>query len=249
MFVGYNIMIVMEGVARLLGWFHASRYLRLTTTIVVALLFAFMTGFASASVRAALMAVIAVAGRVSGRVYLAGRALGVVALLMVLWNPFILVFDPGFQLSILATAGLISFTPAIITRMKFIPSTLGFREIAATTIGTQVAVLPLLLYQNGQLPIFSLFANLLVLVAVPAAMLFSTLAALAGLLLGLFSTIVAAPAYVLLSYIIGIGNVLASLPFASVSLPAFSPLFLFALYAGMLLLTLKYVRITRTEGR
>lgn len=242
---GYNIMIVMEGLARMLGWFHASRYLRLGATIFVALFFAFMTGFASASVRAALMAVIAVAGRVSGRMYLAGRALGVVALLMVLWNPFILVYDPGFQLSILATAGLISFTPAIITRLRMIPTKLGFREIAATTLGTQIAVLPLLLYQSGQFPLFSLPANLFALIVVPWAMLFSTFASIARLLLGPLAVVVAAPAYALLSYIIGVGNLLASLPYASLSLPSFSPWLLMSVYA--LLFTLLFMRNTNKK--
>ena len=152
-----------------------------------------MTGFASASVRAAAMATIAVAGSATGRMYLAGRALLVVAAAMVVWNPFVLVYDPGFQLSVLATAGLIIFTPLIAPRLTFITSKFALREIAATTIATQLTVLPLLLYQNGQLPIYSLFANLLVLAAVPWAMLLSLFAALAGIILGPFAVIVAFP--------------------------------------------------------
>lgn len=231
---GYNIMIVMEGLSRLLGWFSASRYLRLGLTVFVAIFFALMTGLASASVRAALMAVIAVLGKMTGRMYLAGRALGVVALLMVAWNPFVLAFDPGFELSVLATAGLIVFTPAVITKLKFIPTYLGLREIAATTVGTQLAVLPLLLYQSGQVPLFSLLANLLALVAVPWAMLFSALASLGGLLLGPFAIVLAAPAYALLSYIIKVGELLAAFPYASVSLPAFSVWWLALIYGAML---------------
>jgi len=230
---GYNIMIVMEGLSRLLQWFSASRYLRFGATIFVAVFFALMTGLASASLRAAAMAVIAVVGRMSGRMYLVSRALAIVAAGMVLWNPFILAFDPGFQLSILATAGLIAFTPVVITRLKFIPTTLGLREIAATTVGTQIVVLPLLLYQSGQLPIYSLPANLLALIAVPLAMLFSAVAALGGIFLGSFGVVIAFPAYALLGYIMEIGGLFASLPHASITLPAFSAWWLIPIYAAL----------------
>ncbi|MBI2612231.1 ComEC/Rec2 family competence protein [Candidatus Kaiserbacteria bacterium] len=243
---GYNIMIVMEGLSHVLGWFHASRYIRLGTTVFVAIFFALMTGLAAASVRAAAMAVIAVVGRVSGRMYLASRALAIVAAGMVLWNPYILAFDPGFQLSVLATAGLIAFTPIVITKLRFVPTKLGLREIAATTIGTQFAVLPFLLYQSGQLPLFSLPANLLALIAVPFAMLFSAIASLAGLALGPFAVVIAFPAYALLGYIVEVGNLLASLPYASVALPAFSAGWLAIIYAGMLLLVL-YERSGKTR--
>jgi len=230
---GYNIMIVMEGLSQVLGWFHASRYIRFGTTVFVAVFFALMTGLAAASVRAAAMAIIAVIGRMTGRMYLASRALAIVAAGMVLWNPYILAFDPGFQLSVLATAGLIVFTPMIITKLRFMPTKLALREIAATTIGTQIAVLPLLLYQSGQLPVFSLPANLLALVAVPFAMLFSAIAALGGVLLGSFSVVIAFPSYVLLAYIIEAGTFFSSLPFASVSLPAFSEWWLVLAYLSL----------------
>lgn len=246
---GYNIMIVMEGLSRLLGWFHASRYIRLGTTIFIAVFFALMTGLASASVRAAAMATLAVIGKATGRMYLASRALGLVAAGMVLWNPYILAFDPGFQLSVLATAGLIVFTPAVVTRLKFVTRKFGLREIAATTLGTQIAVLPLLLYQSGQLPLFSLPANLLALIAVPWAMLLSALAALGGIIFGSFGVVLAFPAYVLLAYIVEVGELLAVLPYASVELPAFSAWWLVAVYGVMLVWTLRYGRFVREKGQ
>lgn len=244
---GYNIMIVMEALSRSLVWFRASRYVHLGATLFIAIFFALMTGLASASVRAAAMATIAVLGRFSGRMYLASRALAVVAAGMVLSNPYILAFDPGFQLSVLATGGLIAFTPKVVTKLRFVPEKFGLREIAATTIGTQIAVLPLLLYQNGQLPLYSLPANLLALIAVPWAMLFATIAAVAGLILGPFATVVAFPAYGLLSYVIAVADVLAHVPYASLAIPAFSAWWLVPVYAVMVLCAL-YGRAGKIGG-
>src|SRR3989344_2213503 len=137
----------------------------------------------------------------------------------------------GFPLSALATLGLIWFTPLFISRLSAIPEKFGLREIAATTLGTQLAVLPLLLYQNGQLPIFSLPANLLALVAVPAAMFFSAIAALGGIALGPAPPTVAFPAYVLLSYIIDVAKIFAGLQFSSLAIGAFSAWWMFIAYA------------------
>ena len=53
------------------------------------------------------MAVIALYARATGRSYAASRALLFAVLLMLVWNPLYLVFDPGFGLSVVATAGII----------------------------------------------------------------------------------------------------------------------------------------------
>lgn len=228
---GYNIMVVVEA---LLRWMVGTpQTVRLSIAGCVAFFFAAITGFASASTRAAAMAMIAIVGKATGRTYLASRALGLVALLMVLWNPYILVFDPGFQLSILATMGIIFITPLLEEYLGFVTARFGFRDIAAATLGTQVAVVPLLLYQNGQLSMFALPANLLTLIAVPLAMLLSVIAALAGLITGALAPIFGLPAYAFLSYIIYVAKVFASLPFASLSIPSFNPLIVFFVYVSM----------------
>lgn len=231
---GYNIMIVMYGASWLLekigirGWTEAS------IGIGVAVFFALITGLAAASVRAAAMASIAFVGRaLGGRTYLASRALGIVAFLMVLWNPWILAFDPGFQLSIIATWGLIFVSPIVAKRLGFVTERLQLREIAAATIGTQIAVLPLLLYQSGQLSIVALPANLLALIAVPWAMLASFIAGVFGIIAGPLAPIIGFPAYVLLSYILFIAEWAAKIPFATVTIGAF----------GISALTLMYIAL------
>jgi len=228
---GYNIMLVMNGALRMFS--HAPRLFRLFLGAFIAIFFALMTGGASSSVRAAAMAVIGVVGRATGRLYFASRILGIVAFGMVVWNPFLLSFDIGFQLSVLATLGLIWFTPIFSERLKWITEKFALREITASTLGTQFAVLPLLLYQNGQLPLFSLPANLLALVAIPPAMAASAIASLAGLIAEPVATIIAFPAYILLTYILEVAKFFASLPFASVTIGTFSAWWMFGSYAVM----------------
>jgi competence protein ComEC len=230
---GYNIMIVIQGIERVLGWTKV--WVRSVLSVTVALFFALITGLAPASVRAASMAVIATIGKTTGRTYLASRALAVVALGMVLWNPFVLAFDPGFQLSIIATLGLIFISPLFAERLAWITEKFQLREIAAATLGTQAAVLPLILYQSGSLSLYSLPANLLALVAVPWAMLLSFFAGLAGMFLGPVAPVAGFPAYILLWYITHVADFFAWLPFASLTIPAFSAAGLFVLYAILIM--------------
>lgn len=225
---GYNIMVVIQFLERSLGW--TKLWIRSTLAVVVAIFFALITGLASSSVRAASMAVIATAGKASGRTYLASRALGVVAVGMVIWNPFVLAFDPGFQLSIIATLGLIYISPLFAERLGWLTEKFGFREIAAATLGTQAAVLPLILFQSGSLSVYSLPANLLALIVVPWAMLLSFIAGVAGTFLGLVAPVVGFPAYILLWYITKVADFFAWLPFANLSIPAFSAVWLFVFY-------------------
>ncbi|MBI2610698.1 ComEC/Rec2 family competence protein [Candidatus Kaiserbacteria bacterium] len=246
---GYNIMIVVLGLGWLLQKLYAPRAWKVLLGIGIAVLFALITGLASASVRAAAMASIALVGAYTGRLYVAARALGAVALAMVVWNPYVLAFDPGFQLSVIATVGLIAFTPRIAPRLSFVTTKGNLREIFATTLSAQIAVLPLLLYQTGQVPLYSLPVNLLALVAVPWAMLFSAIAALGGIILGPLATFISLPAYVLLSYLVDVAQFFSALPYASLALPTFSAWWLVLLYGGMLLWVLRREKFNGTEMR
>jgi competence protein ComEC len=232
---GYNITVVINTAARLLAW--TPRAVQFGGSGLVVMFFVLMAGGAASAMRAGAMALLAMYARVSGRMFVAMRALGFVALLMVLWNPLTLAFDPSFQLSALATIGLVMFTPLCSEYLRWVSERFGLREILASTISTQLVVLPLLLYQNGNLSIVSLPANLFALIPVPFAMLASFIAAVCGMMAHVFPIVsiiaipIAFPAYVLLAYIIHTAQFFAALPFASVSVPAFGVEWMFAAYA------------------
>jgi competence protein ComEC len=230
---GYNIMIAIWFVDRITR--RAHRHVRYSLSVGAALFLALITGLASSSVRAAAMAIIAIIGGATGRTYLALRALALVACGMVLWNPYVLAFDPGFQLSIIATWGLLALAPLIAAKLTFLPHRFAIRDIAATTTGAQLAVLPLLLYQTGQLSLVALPANLLALIAVSYAMFASFIAGIAGLVAGPIAVLFGLPAYALLSYILFIAEWAAHVPFAVVLLPAFPFALVVLAYAALLM--------------
>lgn len=228
---GYNITIVANALMAALA--GLPRFVRFGAGGAVAIFFALMTGGASASVRAAIMAGIAMSAQVNGRIYRADRALLVAAVAMAAWDPFVVVFDPGYQLSVVATTGLIYLSPFIAPWAARIPEKFGLREICISTTSAQLAVLPLLLYQSGQLSLVALPANLLVLPIIPWAMLLSSIAAVAGVIVPFAAPVIALPAHIVLSYVIDMASFLGSLPFAALQIPAFGGWLLASVYGAL----------------
>lgn len=236
---GYNITIVAEAIMRVLGLLP--RLMALSAGGVSIVLFAIMTGASATIVRASLMALLVILARVTGRTYMVVKALCISAFFMVLYSPYVLLFDPSFQLSFLATLGLILFSPLVEAKLSMIPAWWGLRDVAIATIATQVTVLPLLLYMTGTLSLFALPVNLLVLLVVPFAMLAGFVTGVVGLL----STWLALPfgyvTYGILSYILFVVDVFARIPFATLSFPL--PLSLMLLvYACLGLLAWRLLR-------
>ncbi|KND46936.1 MAG: competence protein ComEC [Parcubacteria bacterium C7867-004] len=233
---GYNVMIIAEFVLKSLS--SLSRRVAASVAGIMIGGFVLAAGAGSASIRAGLMAGLALTARATGRTYDVIRALFVVGALMLLMNPLLLVYDPGFQLSFLATLGLILGSPRIERMLTFVRNEF-FRDLIAATLAAQIAVLPLLLYQTGLFSVVSLPTNIIVLPFVPLAMALSAFAGCVGLVAPVLAPIAGLPAYGVLSSIIAIAEWMASLPLASVSIPEFPFVIVPVAYAGMVLLIYK----------
>lgn len=242
---GYNVMIVAQGVLLCFS-FLRKRYALILSGITI-VLFVVLSGSGSSAIRAGLMAVLALYARSSGRKYDALRILVFAFLVMLVWNPYQLVYDPGFQFSFAATLGLILLSSHLEVRLMKIKHA-GLREIIATTLSAQLFVLPLLLYQTGNLSLVSVPANILSLIAVPPAMLFSFIAGIVGILHPSVALWVGLPAYALLSYIIAVATTFASLPLSHLVIPEFPAWILILAYGllGWLTYRLTKTKLTKT---
>ncbi|MDP2665850.1 MAG: ComEC/Rec2 family competence protein, partial [bacterium] len=221
---GYNVMIVAEWVMIFFAFCKLPRRLQYFAGGAALLLFVGIAGISATAVRAAIMAVIALYARATGKNYAASRALLFTVFLMLIWNPLYLIFDPGFGLSVAATAGIIWLAPIIESRlMRLWPF---WRNAIATTLAAQISVLPLLLYNIGLFSLVALPANILVNPLVPLAMAWAAIAGVAGMILGSFiplvATIVGYPVFILMRYFIFIAEKSSALPFAAFNLPLFS---------------------------
>lgn len=223
---GFNVMIVANALMRLLV--SAPKKLAFVLATASIMSFVLMAGAGSSAVRAGLMAGLALAARTFRRARDIPRIVCITLFLIVFWNPLALAYDPGLQFSFTATLGLIIGAPVIAARLLFLKRT-WLIELFATTLAAEIALLPLLLYETGNLSFVSVLANVLSMPAVPLAMGASALAAVVALPLSHFSPtlplVIGLPAYVPLAYVVKVATLSASLPFANRILAAF-PLWL-----------------------
>ena len=265
---GYNITIVADSIIKFLALlsipFGVSFWLALTSIT----LFTLLTGASASVVRAAIMGILILLARREGRFYSIRNALAFAGTLMVFQNPKILRFDTAFQLSFLATLGLVYISPIIDgyfekikTRVlyriqpRFLekenahPQRSAIREIFISTLSAQCAVLPLLIYSFGSVSLISPITNLLVLSAIPAAMFFGFFMGAVGLISAAASVALMPASWILLQYGISVIEIFAKFPYASVAFGNISPVAVFFFYTLMLVWVQRAVRKNNAEAK
>lgn len=136
-----------------------------------------LVGASPAVVRAALMAGALLVSRLGGSPAHAGSALMAAAAVMLVVSPAAL-WDVGFQLSALATGGLIVLGAPLEQRLARWPG--WIRAPVALTVAAQLATLPVLLATFEQVSLVAPLANVAVVPLVPAVMAGTALAAVVG---------------------------------------------------------------------
>lgn len=222
---GWNIAIVAALVSVLLGRFGSRTRTAIGLLAIVA--YTLVAGASPSVTRAAIMAVIGLTARAGGRSGPALAGLGWAILTLLLIDPST-VSDPGFELSGLATAGLIAWAAPLTGHLarwrvagQGLPGWLA--QSLAISLAAEAATLPIVLLTFGRLAIIAPLANLVIVPLVPPAMAAGGLALGAGWLgaAGLpqpLVTILGLPAWAALSVMVWLVRSAAALPFASVTL-------------------------------
>lgn len=206
---GYNITLLI-GVVFALFSFLPRRY-RVWASVVFIIVFVLFVGASAAVVRAAVMGVIGILALHFGRKSLVLLRLLVSAAWMSFFNPYILMFDAGFQLSFAATLGLVLFADKIGAHLKWLPNWFAARESLVMTLAAQAFTVPLIIWQFGRFSLIAPLANILVAPLLPLAMLFSFLSVFLG-------TAMAYVAWLFLWSIVKVAQIFADLPWASIEI-------------------------------
>ncbi len=224
---GSNITVILSLLGSLLFFLPLKwRLLPCAAGIIVFVLF---VGASASVVRAAITGIIGLLALQSGRLNDARLATLWTAFFMLMWNPWQLWADVGFQLSFLAVAGLIELSPLIEPLTSKFPSAGGMREALTATLCAQCTAVAWGAYSFGALPLISPLANILVAPLIPLAMLTGFIAVLVGWVMPPLGILAAFPAYILLESIILLAQLCARIPYASVSVNV-SALILIAWY-------------------
>ncbi len=222
---GWNIAIVAAAIAAVAG--RVGRRRRTVVTAVAIVAYIAFAGASPSVLRAGAMAGVVLLARESGRAGRAAAALGWAAALLLLVDPA-LIGDAGFQLSTLATGGLIAWATPLTERLDRITGARLPRwlsESLGVSLAAQAATLPIVLASFGRLALIAPVVNLLIVPIVAPAMAAGLVALLGGALVAMgapsgVGLVLATPGWVTLRVIIGIVEVAAAVPLASV---AFEP--------------------------
>lgn len=201
---GFNISIIATYLLFIL--IYAGLYRQRAFWVVVGgiIFFVIFTGASASVVRAGIMGIVVLIARQVGRLTRPGNVLVFTAAVMAAVNPYVLVWDAGFQLSFAAAMGLIYLSPILekrlATRHNFLAHLL--QAILIPTFSAIMATLPLTLWQFGRFSAVAPITNLLVLWTIPGLMLLGTLALAASFIFYPLGQAVAWVAGIGLSYVI-----------------------------------------------
>ncbi|MFH1145648.1 MAG: ComEC/Rec2 family competence protein [bacterium] len=211
---GYNVTILLAGIASVLPWLGINRKQNVPVLLSILFCFVLITGASAAVVRAGIMGSIAVLGKQLGRPMAIGRVLLVTASVMAILNPFVLIYDVGFQLSFLATVGLVYITPLLEPHLTRLPEYFGLKENLTSTLSATIATLPVIVFNFGLISLVAPLANILILWSIPYTMALSAIAIAGGMVWLPLGKIIAWPSLFLLKYVVWIISWCAGLPYA-----------------------------------
>lgn len=167
---GFNISILIVFFELILVHLLVPKRARLPVILIGITLFTIFVGAAASITRAAFMGSIALTGKYVARQVSVLRIGLLTAAVMVFFNPLILLYDLGFQLSFLATIGLVSTAEWFDEKLAILPNIFELRTSLATTLAASLPTTPLLIWQFEALSIISPAANVLVLPFIPLIM-------------------------------------------------------------------------------
>jgi len=215
---GYNITIMAGILLSLTKGIGLGRKKSFWFIVIGILFFVIITGAMASVMRAAVMGILVLLAGYVGRVSRVTNALVFAAFLMLLVNPKILVFDVGFQLSFLATIGLIYLTPILERYFHHWPEFYGLKNSLVTTLSAIILTTPLIFYQFGRLSLIAPLANVLILPIIPWAMSLGFVAGTLGIIWWRIGWCFGWLVWLLLSYIILVVEGLARLSWSSIEI-------------------------------
>ncbi|WP_199295902.1 ComEC/Rec2 family competence protein [Trichocoleus sp. FACHB-591] len=190
-------------------------------------IFVGLAGLQPAVLRAALMGFAALVALGTQRKIKPLGSLLVAATFLLLWNP-LWIWDLGFQLSLLATLGLLVTVPPVIKRLDWLPPAIA--TLIAVPIAAYLWTLPLQLYAFGLVSPYSIVVNFLTTPLISIISIGGVISALAALVWPLAGSAIAWLLYYPTHGLIAIVDFFSRLPGNSIAVGTISTLQLAVLY-------------------
>jgi competence protein ComEC len=196
--------------------------------LVLIALFIIMTGLQPSSIRAGIMGGLLLFAQYLGRMNTSSRTIVFAAALMLAQNPLLLKLDVGFQLSFLATMGIIYLGPIFQDCFlkwfpkkwfqKYLSPIKSIVSILVMTLSAYLFTLPILIYNFGYFSLVAPITNILILPPLPFIMGLGFIFGLAGIIFQPLGWILSWPCWLLLTYLTKIVDVLSRFSWSAYTL-------------------------------
>lgn len=213
---GLHIAVLGVGLAYLLIYAGLWRRQALLVALAVLGFYILMIGAPASAVRAGIMAAVVVLAELVGRPRSPWRPLLLAAAVMVAFNPLVLRYDVGFQLSFAAVAGILFLAnplDRLIGRVRLwlrqlgkpkqnkeVPSNAA-QKLFTVSGAAQFATAPLTLLHFGQASVWAPLSNLLIIPVLPGVLGAGIVSSIGGFFGATIGTVAAAPAWILSEYV------------------------------------------------
>lgn len=233
---GSNVVVLSSILLKVLQFAPLSRRSAVGVVIVVLVFYVFITGVQPPAVRAAVFGGVALVGTVFGRPGASLHLLILVAAMMLALNPLLLLYDAGFQLSFLATVGIIVFSEPLERMLRIIPEAFSLRAASAVTIAASITTMPIIAYSFQTVSLITLPANLVVAPLMTAIMLLGCIGVVVALAIpAALASWVLQPLYYIIHGTLALVEWFAQVPYAQLEITALPLWFVAALYGFVLL--------------
>jgi len=227
---GMNLTIISVLLLNFLLFLGLWRQQAFYLSLILIIFYVLMTGSPASVVRAAIMVILFLTAQYFGRYSSGSRAIVIAATFMLFQNPLLLTKDVGFQLSFLATMGLIYLQPIISEWFKKIPNFFQLRTNLSATFSAQIFTLPILIYNFGYIPVVSPIANILILPFIPLITILGFIFSIIGIFWQSLAQILSWFTWLLITFVLEIINWFSKIPWVSLTLENIHWIFLIISY-------------------
>lgn len=217
---GMHLIIISTIITRIGYGLRLSRKQSVLAALIIIVFFIAMVGFKSSALRAGIFSAASILALYVQRPKRMFTVIVVTALLLLLYNPLVLVHDVGFGLSFMAVMGIMYIGPYVEKKLKRVPE--GFfklRTTLSTTISAQIGVAPLIMYQFGSISVISILANVLIVPLVSVLISLGIITILASSVSSTIASWIGIGIHIIVTYVLFIVETLGTLPFASIHIP------------------------------
>ncbi|QSJ15655.1 ComEC/Rec2 family competence protein [Nostoc sp. UHCC 0702] len=203
-----------------------------TLGLLALMIFLSLTGFQPAVLRAVIMGFAALIGLLLNRKVQQFGSLLLAATLLLLFNP-LWIWDLGFQLSFLATLGLIVTVSPIVQSLAWLPTTIA--SLIAVPLAATIWTLPVQLFVFGVVPAYSLSLNIITTPLISIISIGGIISAIAALIWPAAGTALAGVLHYPTDWLIQLVEFFRNLPGNSVAFGSISTWQFLAIYTIIIL--------------